>query len=69
MMPKSKWEKKSATELKSHLKGMGMSGTGDKGTLIWRIKLREKEETHGLVTADGKPPTLLKAAEVCITLT
>lgn len=63
-MPKVNWEKKSVAELKSHLKAVGMSGSGDKGTLIWRIGLSEKVETRNLIAMDNKKPTQLKPAEV-----
>lgn len=63
-MPKVNWEKKSVAELKAYLKDAGMSGSGDKGTLVWRIGLNEKVDTHKLVVLDGKKPTQLKPAEV-----
>ena len=63
-MPKVKWEKKSVAELKAYLKDVGMSSSGDKGTLVWRIGLSEKVEAHNLIAMDDKKPTQLKPAEV-----
>ena len=61
---KEKWEKKSVSELKSYLKSLGLSCSGDKGTLLWRIGIGEKVEENGLLTENGKNPCELKPAEV-----
>ena len=58
-------EKLKTDELKEILRGKHMSMSGDKGTLIYRIKLAQKCEDKKLVTAeDGLNPCTLSFGEL-----
>jgi hypothetical protein len=50
--------------LKEHLKSVGMTQSGDKGTLIHRCQLFEKCIDKNIVVENGKNPCLLKAADL-----
>ena len=58
------YEKLSCPALKEKLKSTGLSQSGEKGTLIWRLKLADKCRIKRLVTADGVNPCQLKFAEL-----
>jgi hypothetical protein len=60
----TKWEKKSAADLKAVLKGFGMTQAGDKGTLIHRIGLHEKCSEQKLVVEDGRNPCELNITDL-----
>ena len=52
--------KLSVATLKSHLKSVSMSQSGEKQTLWVRCKLHHQVSTNQLRTADGSDPTQLK---------
>ena len=58
------YEKLSCPALKEKLKSTGLSQSGEKGTLIWRLKLADKCTLKHLITADGVNPCQLKFAEL-----
>ena len=58
------YEKLSCPALKEKLKSTGLSQSGEKGTLIWRLKLADKCRIKRLVTTDGVNPCQLKFAEL-----
>ena len=53
-------------DLKTLCKGFGITCTGDKGTLIWRIKLKEKCDAKNLKAWDNSPPCALTEARLRI---
>jgi len=55
-------ESLSNKELKARCKELGLSQTGEKGTLVWRLKL--KERSAALTLDDGRSPFELKAGEL-----
>eukprot|EP01041_Mallomonas_annulata_P002184 gene2184-4248_t len=64
MPPKVKnLDKLSANELKTHLKEIGMSQTGDKGTLLYRCQLHEKCVSKDLLV-DGQNPCSMKIGDL-----
>lgn len=54
----------SVAELKASLKEIGMSQSGDKGTLEWRLKTYRKCISQSLKTWDGSNPCSLNAAKL-----
>lgn len=62
-MPLKNATKASVAELKEYLKAIGMSQSGDKGTLLHRVKLYDSCDEK-CVLIDGKNPGLLKLPEL-----
>ncbi|KAH8070451.1 hypothetical protein JL721_5224 [Aureococcus anophagefferens] len=59
---KEGYEGLSVAKLKAALKERGLSQTGEKGTLIWRLKLQDRGGAATL--ADGRSPFALKVGEL-----
>jgi hypothetical protein len=60
----SKWDKMSSTSLKAHLKSIGMTQAGDKGSMIHRCMLYDKVEQNSLTTDDGRNPCVLNITDL-----
>lgn len=60
----SAYDKLKADDLKKKLKDIGMVQSGDKGTLIFRLKLFDKCKSENLVTADSRNPCQLGPADL-----
>jgi len=58
------YEKMKVGDLKNLCKGFGLVTSGDKGTLIWRIKLKEKCDAKNLKAFDGSSPCQLTEAKL-----
>ena len=60
----SHYEKKNNAELASALKTIGMSGSGDKGTLIHRLKMYDRCIKEKLVVGNNENPCLMKMSNL-----
>lgn len=56
------YEGMSCAKLKAALKERGCGASGEKGVLIWRLKLRDRSE--GVAMPDGRDPFSLKVGEL-----
>jgi len=58
------YEKMKVEDLKSICKSFGLVTSGDKGTLMWRIKLKEMCDVKNLKAFDGSSPCQLTEAKL-----